>query len=658
MVFLSVLSFIASILYFTVGYNTKKLNRKSELCKNFFYMTLSMTVWSFAWGFLYLAENPVEYSFWNKVSAFGWCTFEALVLYFVMIFTGNKRIQSWYIKLLILMPAPIFLYMVLFLFGPNIDTSPVVANIFYTGNFLYNFTYLAVSILLIFLWGHKSKNKIQKKQANMIAISSLVPFLLNLLVQNILPAFGLINLPNMGQIFTLIMLWGVNYAIVKYQFMSIPTSLITNELFNELRGLTFLVDSQGFIIKANRQVYSLLDYTEVEVIGNHITNIVKHKNIDEAMENCESIHKLMRFPDIDVPPKVGMPIPFKISIIPLHSKSNLLLGFLIIGEDLRMTKWLQDEISKHKSTNEKFRNSEELSRNILEITPVSIILTSKSSSKIKYMNTRAEELFNADRSKLIGSDPFGYFMNIDDKNQFLESIQENRKVNQREVVFKKLDGSQLLGLVTMIPSFYEEEEVALFCIIDMTDQKRVEEMLKQNNEDINKLNKELMIMNSTLINKSIKDGLTNLYNHQYMNEVLETKLQETSETKEELCVMMLDVDNFKSVNDRFGHQIGDKVLVTVADLIMKNTRDSDFIGRYGGEEFIVVLPNINRDESAKLADRIRRSIQDYDFKVEGLKVTISIGVVQYTDETPNALVNRADMLLYKAKNNGKNRVEL
>jgi diguanylate cyclase (GGDEF)-like protein/PAS domain S-box-containing protein len=375
------------------------------------------------------------------------------------------------------------------------------------------------------------------------------------------------------------------------------------------------------------------------------------------MEDCESIHKLIRFHDIEVPPKIGIPIPFNISIIPLQSKSNLLLGFLIIGEDIRMTKWLQDEIVKHKLTNQKLRNSEELSRNILEITPVSIILTGKYSNQIKYVNTRAEELFNADRSELIGSVPFGYFMNPEDRNLFIESIKNDKKVNQKEVVFKKRDGSQLPGLVTMLPSIYQGEEVALFCVIDMTEQKRVEETLKQNNENINKLNKELIIMNNVLINKSTKDGLTNLFNHQYINEVLELKVQEAAETKENLCVMMLDIDNFKHVNDRFGHQIGDKVLVTVADLLMKNTRDSDFIGRYGGEEFIVVLPNINRNESIMIAERIRISIQDYDFGVKDLKVTISIGVVQYVDETPNALVNRADMLLYQAKHNGKNRVE-
>lgn len=657
MIFLSVLSFVASILYFFVGYRAFRSNRKSELCRVFFYSTLSMTIWSFGWGFIYLAETEVQYSFWNKVSAIGWCSFEALVLYFMMIFTGNKLIRHWYMKVLILLPAPIFLYMVLFLFGPNIETSPVVETLFYTGNFLYNFLYLAISMILLFLWGKKSKSKIQKKQASIITICSLISYMLTLVLQTILPAFGALKLPNMGQIFTLIMLLGVNYAIIKYQFMSIPTSLITNELFNELTGLTFLIDSQGFIIKANRQVYTILDYTESDIVGKHINNIIKHEQIGKLMECSESIHKLMRFQDIDVTTKTGIQIPFNFSINPLISKSNFLLGFLIIGEDIRVTKWLQDEIVKHKLTNEKLQNSEELFRTILEITPISIILTSKSTGRIKYLNTRAADLFNAEASELIGSNITEYLMKQEDKKLLIDSINNSKEVSQKEVVLKTRDGSQLLGLLTMIPSIYHEEEVALSCIIDMTDQKRVEETLKQNNESIKKLNKELVLMNNILVNKSIKDGLTNLFNYQYMKEILETNLREATKSNENLCVMMLDIDCFKRVNDRYGHQMGDKVLVTVADLIMKNTRGSDYIGRYGGEEFLVVLPNTSMEDATLIAERIRTSIQDFKFGLEDLKITISIGVAQYINEMPHALVNRADMLLYQAKNNGKNRVE-
>lgn len=656
MIYLSVLSFIASVLYFYTGYSAYRLNKSSQLCRLFLLLTLSMTVWSFSWGFLYLAENEVEYSLWNKVSAFGWCFFEALALYFTMILTENKWIKHRNIKWLIFMPAFLFLYMVLFLFGPDIDTSPIVERIFYTGNFLYNFLYLLISMVLLFLWGKKSKSLIQKRQSQIIGICSIIPFLLTHIIQHVLPAFHVLDLPDMGQIYTLIMLLGVHYAITNYQFMSIPTSLITKELFNELTGLTFLIDPQGFIIKANKQVAELLGYSAAEAAGKHINTIINHKELCITMECADRVSTLVKLENIMISTRTGIEIPFHFSIIPLRSKKDLLLGFLVIGEDIRSTKQLQDEIVKHKLTNEKLKNSEELFRTILEIAPISVILTSKKTGRMKYLNTRASELFQGEVTELIGSDITEYLMSQEDKELFVDTMKSGKEISQKEITLKRRDGTWFKGLLTMIPSIYHEEEIALTCIIDMTEQKRVEETLKQHNENIKKLNNELVIMNKILVNRSIKDSLTNLFNCQYMKEVLETSIQQAASTMEDLSVMMLDIDCFKQVNDHYGHQVGDRVLVTVSDLIMKNTRGSDYIGRYGGEEFIAVLPGTGLEDAAQISDRIRIAIQNYDFGLDDLKVTISIGVARYTGGSADEVIKQADMLLYQAKKSGKNRV--
>lgn len=655
--FLSVISLTASVLYLFVGIQVIQYNKKSELSRIFFLMTFSLAIWSFGSGFLYITQDIYMASLWNKVGAFGWCTFEALVLYFVLVLIGNKNIRHWYIKLVIMMPAFTFLYMVLFLFGPDINTSPLISSIFYIGNFIYNFTYLAVSIFMIFLWGRKSKSRLHKKQSNIITICSLLPFLLNLIVQSILPAIHLSRLPNMGQLFSIIMLLGVYYAMMKYQFMSIPSSLITNELFNELTGLTLLTDSQGFIMKANKQVYKLLGHHQDDIVGNHISNIFYHDDINKAMEDCESIRERIRFADIDLTLKSGNSIPFNITIIPLFTNPKLHSGLLFVGEDIRATKQLEEEIIRHRITNEKLHSSELMFRKILEIAPISIILVSKITGLVLYMNSQAHELYGVGGADLVGSDSTKLFVNLEDRDVLIESIRKKESIINKEVQMIRKDGSRFIGLVTIIPSFYQEQEVALSCIIDMTDQKSIEEKLKQNNDYIHKLNQELVLMNSNLINKSIRDGLTNLYNHQYMNEVLEDKLKQISSRKENLCLMMLDIDHFKRVNDKFGHLIGDKVLKTVADLLMKNTREKDSIGRYGGEEFIVMLSDIALEEAALIAERIRISICDYDYGIEGLKVSISIGVVQYKGEILNTFINKADLLLYQAKAKGRNRVE-
>ena len=658
MIYLSALSYTAAIMYFVVGINAYTMNKKSELCRIFFVMTLSMTIWSFAWGFIYLAGDVVEYSFWNKISAFGWCTFEAIILYFVMILTRNKFIHYWYVKLLIFLPAGISLYMVLFLFGPGIYTEPLIEKSFYIGNFLYNFTYLLLSILIISYWGYKSSSRIQKRQALIIAFSSFVPFVLNLFVQYILPEIIGYNLPNMGQIFTLVMLWGVNRSIIQYQFMPIPTTLITNKLFQELNGLTFLTDSEGYVIKSNRQAYTLLEYQEEEMIGSHITAIIKHTMVEELVKDCEAIHEPVRLTDILLPSKTGSLIPFNISIVPLHSRSKLLLGLLIIGEDIRATKELYDEIEKHKLTNDRLSNSEKLSRTILEIAPVPIIMTSQKTGLIMYLNTEAQHLFDADKSDLIGFDTVEHFTNTKENDSLIEMLRSEKTITNKEVVIKRKHGSEVRGILTMIPSVYQGEEVSLSCIVDITNQKRIEEALKQRNENINKLNDELVTMNKILMNKSIKDSLTNLYNHQYINEVLERMLQKASQEKIDLCIMMLDIDYFKRVNDQFGHLIGDRVLVIVSELISRNVQKDDYIGRYGGEEFLIILPDTRLETAVNIGESIRSSIADCDLGLKDFRVTLSIGVVQYAGETSNVLINKADLLLYQAKYKGRNRVEI
>ena len=124
---------------------------------------------------------------------------------------------------------------------------------------------------------------------------------------------------------------------------------------------------------------------------------------------------------------------------------------------------------------------------------------------------------------------------------------------------------------------------------------------------------------------------------------------------------MIDIDYFKKFNDKFGHQAGDAVLKQVASILKKNTRISDYVCRYGGEEMAIILPNTAYEETLKNAERIRKAVEETPFKLsltqEG-QVTISLGISSYdgADETAQDIIKRADNALYKAKENGRNQV--
>jgi diguanylate cyclase (GGDEF)-like protein len=123
-----------------------------------------------------------------------------------------------------------------------------------------------------------------------------------------------------------------------------------------------------------------------------------------------------------------------------------------------------------------------------------------------------------------------------------------------------------------------------------------------------------------------------------------------------ISVMMLDIDNFKRINDTYGHLTGDKVLKELSEIIEKSLRSEDFVGRYGGEEFLIVLPRTNKETAFKVAERIRRKIERHRFPVPE-PVTVSIGVADSTEgESLEELISLADERLYRAKRSGKNRV--
>ena len=155
---------------------------------------------------------------------------------------------------------------------------------------------------------------------------------------------------------------------------------------------------------------------------------------------------------------------------------------------------------------------------------------------------------------------------------------------------------------------------------------------------------------------SITDRLTTLYNRTKIDQLFADELKRAERYHEKFSIILIDLDNFKSVNDNYGHPVGDTVLQELSRLLRERVRETDYVGRWGGEEFIVISPNSDSVKALQVAEKLRKSIDEYRFsKVE--HKTASFGVVSYrAGDDASSMTNRADEFLYLAKKGGKNRV--
>ncbi len=168
------------------------------------------------------------------------------------------------------------------------------------------------------------------------------------------------------------------------------------------------------------------------------------------------------------------------------------------------------------------------------------------------------------------------------------------------------------------------------------------------------------IENARLYEESIADSLTGLYHHKFFELRLEEELKRSKRYKYALSLVMIDIDDFKKVNDEHGHLVGDRVLKEIAAVLKKATRLEDIVARYGGDEFAIIMPHSPKENMRNVGERIRAKTEKMD--VSGIKITVSIGIAHHdgkdTDIDHRDLIRRADEALYLVKKKGRNRVEM
>ncbi len=199
----------------------------------------------------------------------------------------------------------------------------------------------------------------------------------------------------------------------------------------------------------------------------------------------------------------------------------------------------------------------------------------------------------------------------------------------------------------------------------LTDHELVVTMSKLTDEltdlsrELNKKNRELEAANVTITQLMNRDPLTGLANRRKLKEMMEVEMSKARRHGRPLSAVMTDIDHFKSINDTYGHDIGDKVLIQVANALRSTCRKEDIAARFGGEEFVVILPDSPAPSAVECAERIRKAIQETVYPGIDRPVTASFGATLFlATDTEDSFIKRTDTALYEAKTSGRNRVVL
>jgi diguanylate cyclase (GGDEF)-like protein/PAS domain S-box-containing protein len=241
----------------------------------------------------------------------------------------------------------------------------------------------------------------------------------------------------------------------------------------------------------------------------------------------------------------------------------------------------------------------------------------------------------------------GAFKDIKANKKAFQALQKNEYIRYKDLPLRA-KGGKLIQVEFVSNVYLVGDEKVIQCNIrDITERKQAQDALLKSE--------------ALLREQSVRDHLTGLFNRRYMEETLERELLRSSRKKISLGIIMVDLDNFKEINDTLGHAAGDAILHELGKLLLEHVRGEDIASRYGGDEFIIVMPDASRDVTRARAELLRENVHHIHLQFEGQTLetfTISLGVAVFPEDgsTSADVLRAADNALYRAKHQGRDRV--
>ncbi len=290
--------------------------------------------------------------------------------------------------------------------------------------------------------------------------------------------------------------------------------------------------------------------------------------------------------------------------------------------------------------------SERHMRHILEMSPIPMLVTELESSRILFVNDECLHLYGIHRSEAKNVTLSELWVDPNQRQEIIQRLKMGEVIRNHEVAFKDLQGEILWLSIAVVLTQLDQKDALMFAFKDISLHK---------------------VREAELLTQATTDVLTGLYNRRQVRELCHRLIQEPKKGDLDVSICIFDLDHFKKINDNFGHACGDKVLRTVADMAQLCLRDHDILGRWGGEEFVLILPNTPVHRACILIERLRAKLTESAMLCDNghlISFSASFGVAggvlhpHTTDfDLFDTWLNHADRALYRAKENGRNCIE-